>query len=160
MDGNQAPEDILPDSEAVGITEEKPEESPASGAGIPVVGVGASAGGLEVFKSLLGDLPGDTGLGIVFVQHLDPTHHSILAEILARATVMPVSEAADGMPVEADHVYVIPANVDMTIAAGALKLTPRAPGPHMPIDCFLRSLADQHGGRAIGVILSGTGSDG
>jgi two-component system CheB/CheR fusion protein len=129
---------------------------------IPVVGIGASAGGLEVFKLLLADLPADTGLAIVFIQHLDASHHSMLAEILARATPMPVSEAADGMPVEANHVYVIPANVDLTIAHGALKLAPRtqAPGSHMPIDRFLRSVAEQCGSRAIGVILSGTGSDG
>ena len=86
----------------------------------------------------------------------------MLAEILARSTAMPVSEAADGMPVEANHVYVIPANVDLTIAHGALNLAPRTqtPGSHMPIDRFLRSLADECGSRAIGVILSGTGSDG
>ena len=94
---------------------------------IPVAGIGASAGGLEVFKLLLADLPADTGLAIVFVQHLDPQHHSMLAEILARATAMPVSEAADGMPVEANHVYVIPANADLTIARGALRLAPRTP---------------------------------
>ncbi len=129
---------------------------------VPVVGIGASAGGLEVFKLLLADLPADAGLGIVFIQHLDPKHHSMLAEILARATTMPVSEAADGTLVEANHVYVIPANVDLTIADGTLKLAPRtqAPGSHMPIDGFLRSVADQCGSRAIGVILSGTGSDG
>ena len=127
-----------------------------------MAGIGASAGGLEVFKLLLADLPADTGLAIVFIQHLDPKHHSMLAEILARATTMPVSEAADGMPVEANHVYVIPANVDLTIAHGTLKLAPRTqtPGSHMPIDRFLRSLADECGSRAIGVILSGTGSDG
>jgi two-component system CheB/CheR fusion protein len=84
----------------------------------PVVGIGASAGGLEVFKLLLADLPIDTGLAIVFIQHLDPKHHSMLAEILARATAMPVSEAADGMPVEANHVYVIPANIDLTMRTG------------------------------------------
>ena len=86
----------------------------------------------------------------------------MLAEILARATTMPVSEAADSMPVEANHVYVIPANVDLTIAHGTLTLAPRTqtPGSHMPIDRFLRSLADDCGSRAIGVILSGTGSDG
>ena len=105
---------------------------------VPVVGIGASAGGLEVFKLLLADLPGDTGLGIVFIQHLDPKHHSMLAEILGRATTMPVSEATDGMLVEANHVYVIPENVDLTIADGTLKLAPRtqAPGSHMPIDAF------------------------
>src|ERR1022692_2401224 len=123
---------------------------------IPVVGIGASAGGLEVFKLLLADLPADTGLAIVFIQHLDPKHHSMLAEILARATTMPVSEAADGMPVEANHVYVIPANVDLSIAHGTLQLTRRTQtaGSHMPIDRFLRSLAGECGSRAIGVILS------
>ena len=96
-----------------------PEHDGVARAVIPVVGIGASAGGLEVFKLLLADLPADTGLAIVFIQHLDPKHHSMLAEILARATTMPVSDAADGMPVEANHVYVIPANVDLTIASGA-----------------------------------------
>ena len=129
---------------------------------IPVVGIGGSAGGLEVFKRLLADLPADMGLAIVFVQHLDPKHHSLLTEILARSTTMPVREAADLMPVEANQVYVIPANVDLTIAQGALRLAPRmqGPGAHMPIDRFLRSLADECGSRAIGVILSGAGTDG
>ena len=129
---------------------------------IPVAGIGASAGGLEVFQLLLANLPANAGLAIVFVSHLDPKHHSMLAGILAQATAMPVSEAADGMPVEANHVYVIPANADVSIAHGALRLAPRTPTPgfHMPIDRFLRSLADECGSAAIGVILSGTGSDG
>jgi two-component system, chemotaxis family, CheB/CheR fusion protein len=129
---------------------------------VPIVGVGASAGGLEVFKLLLAGLPAATGLGIVFIQHLDPHHHSMLPEILGRATGMRVSEAADGMPVEADHVYSIPANVELTIAHGLLRLVPRTetPGSHMPIDRFLRSLADERGSGSIGVILSGAGSDG
>jgi two-component system CheB/CheR fusion protein len=134
----------VPDFEAAGLTEEGPEEGPASPAVIPVVGIGASAGGLEVFNRLLGYLPGDTGFAIVFVQHLDPNHDSMLAEILARATFMPVSEAADGMLVEANHVHVIPPKVDLTIADRALKLAPRTqtPGSHMPIDRFMLSLAD------------------
>jgi two-component system CheB/CheR fusion protein len=134
----------------------------AARAVIPVVGIGASAGGLDVFKRLLSDLPVDTGFAIVFIQHLDPNHQSMLAEILARATTMPVMEAADGIRVEANHVYVIPPNIDLTIADGALKLAPRTQtqGLHLPIDRFLRSLADQLGSKAIGVILSGTGSDG
>jgi two-component system CheB/CheR fusion protein len=150
------------ETQAHAFTAVAPELDTATRAAIPVVGIGASAGGLEVFKRLLGLLPGDTGFGIVFVQHLDPNHHSMLAEILARATAIPVSEAADGMAVEANHVYVIPANVDLTIAHGVLNLTPRTqtPGSHMPIDRFFRSLAGECGSRAIGVILSGTGSDG
>ena len=129
---------------------------------IPVAGIGASAGGLEVFKSLLTSLPADSGLAIVLIQHLDPKHHSMLAEILSRATAMPVSEAADGMRVEANHVYVIPGNADLSIAQGVLRMAPRteAPGWHMPIDRFLRSLAESCGSRGIGVILSGAGSDG
>ncbi|MES1262215.1 MAG: chemotaxis protein CheB [Acidobacteriota bacterium] len=129
---------------------------------IPVVGIGASAGGLEVFRQLLSKLPRDTGFAFVVVQHLDPSHQSLLPEILARATDIPVSEAANGMPLEADHVYVIPANVDLTLADGALHLARRtqAAGTHMPIDQFLRSVAEQCGRRAIGIILSGTGSDG
>ncbi len=144
------------------FTTEAAEPGGADGTGVPVVGIGASAGGLEVFKLLLADLPTDTGLAIVFIQHLDPNHQSMLAEILARATAMPVSEAADGMPLEANHVYVIPANADLTMAHGRLTLAPRTqtPGSHMPIDRFLRSLAGECGSRAIGVILSGAGSDG
>ncbi len=138
------------------------ETSKRVGTLIPVAGVGASAGGLEVFKLLLAHLPADSGLAIVFIQHLDSKHPSLLAEILARATAMPVSEAADGMPVEANHVYVMPANADLTIARGVLRLVPRTetPGSHLPIDRFLRSLADDCGNRGIGVILSGTGWDG
>ncbi|MGA2590701.1 MAG: chemotaxis protein CheB [Bryobacteraceae bacterium] len=165
MDKKQVPGGILTETETDrghAFAAEAPEHDDTVRAIVPVLGIGASAGGLEVFNRLLGDLPDDTGFAIVFVQHLDPTHHSMLAAILARATTMPVSEAADGMPVEANHVYAIPANVDLTIANGALKLAPRtqAPGSHMPIDRFLRSVADQCGSRAIGVILSGSGSDG
>ena len=143
-------------------SDEMPEPAPKGTTSIPVAGIGGSAGGLEVFKHLLADLPADTGLAIVFVQHLDPKHHSLLREILARATAMPVSEAADGMPVEANHVYVIPANSDLSIAQGVLHLAPRTQdtGPHMPIDRFLRSLAEECGSQSIGVILSGAGTDG
>jgi len=143
-------------------TEEAPKPGGPATAVVPVAGIGASAGGLEAFKRLLADLPSDTGLAIVFIQHLDPKHHSMLDAILGGATSMPVTEAADGMPVKANHVYVIPANVDLTISQGILKLAPRtqAAGSHMPIDSFLRSLSEQCGSKAIGVILSGTGSDG
>ena len=142
--------------------QDRPQAGTAARAQIPVVGVGASAGGLEVFKRLLEDLPVDTGLAFVFIQHLEPHHQSLLAEILGRSTAMPVLEAAEGLPVEANHVYVIPANFDLTVSEGTIRLTPRShsPGLHMPIDRFLRSLADQSGNRAVGVILSGTGTDG
>ena len=159
------PHSILPQTETEkgpAFTGEAPEPGGAAPADVPVAGIGGSAGALEVFKSVLAALPADTGLAVVVIQHLDPQHHSMLVEILARSTIMPVSEAADGMPVEANHVYVIPRNADLTIAHGVLRLTPRTqePGSHMPIDRFLRSLADGYGSRAIGVIISGTGSDG
>jgi len=80
--------------------------------GMPVVGIGASAGGLEAFKLLLKHLHPDTGFAVVLIQHLDPTHHSSLSDILGRATEMPVREAADGMPAEPNHVYVIPPNAN------------------------------------------------
>ena len=149
-------------TQAHALTSRAAEIDTPTRAAIPVAGIGASAGGLEVFKRLLGLLPVDTGFAIVFVQHLDPNHRSMLAEILARATSMRVSEAADGMAVEANQVYVIPANVNLTLSGGVLNLSPRtqALGSHMPIDRFFRSLAADCGNRAIGVILSGTGSDG
>src|SRR5215471_5739704 len=128
----------------------------------PIVGIGASAGGLEAFRQLLEHLPTDTGMAFIVVQHLDPRHESILAELLSRTTRMPVSEVTDGMRVEPDHVFVIPRNTNMTIRQGVLRLSPREDtrGQHRPIDHFLRSLAEEKSDRAIGVILSGTASDG
>jgi two-component system CheB/CheR fusion protein len=128
----------------------------------PVVGIGASAGGLEAFTKLLQHLPSDTGMAFVLVQHLDPTHASALTEILSRATAMLVTEVKDGMRVEPNHVYVIPPNADMAILHDRLNLMPRTEGHglHLPIDYFLRSLAEDRRGKAVGVILSGTASDG
>src|SRR5436305_1971992 len=97
---------------------EMPEPAARGKITFPVVGVGGSAGALEVFRQLLTQLPPDAGLAVVFVQHLDPTHHSLLSEILGRATTMPATDATEGMKVEANHVYVIPANVDLTLADG------------------------------------------
>jgi two-component system, chemotaxis family, CheB/CheR fusion protein len=143
------------------VTPAGEEEHPESSS-FPIVGAGASAGGLEAFTQLLKYLPDDTGLAFVLVQHLDPRHESQLVDLLSRATRMPVIEAADRMAVRPDHVYVIPRNTNMAIAQGRLTLTPRGetPGPHLPIDTFFRSLAKDQSARAIGVILSGTGSDG
>ena len=128
----------------------------------PIVGVGASAGGLEAFRQLLGALPTDTGMAYVLVQHLDPHHESILAELLSEATRMEVSEVQGDVRVEPNRVYVIPPTKDMVLAGGMLKLVPRASrgAAHMPIDSFLKTLADVQGSQAIGVILSGMGSDG
>src|SRR4051812_13198332 len=128
----------------------------------PVVCIGASAGGLEAFTQLLGALPANTGMAFVLVSHLSPSHASHLAEILARATRMPVTEVKDGAKVQPNRVYVIPPDSVMIIAEGSLQLSPRRPvdGRHHPIDLFLESLAREQRHKSIAVILSGTGSDG
>ena len=127
----------------------------------PIVGIGASAGGLEAFTQLLKALPCDTGMAFVLVQHLAPTHASALAEILSRATKMPVTEVKDEPTVEPNHVYVIPPARSMIIAGDTLQLLPREDtGIHRPIDQFFRSLAEEWRHRAIGVVLSGTATDG
>ena len=128
----------------------------------PIVGVGASAGGFEAFRELLKALPSDTGLALVLVQHLDPGHESLLAKLLSNATAMPVREVEEGMAVEPNHVYVIPPNKTMGIRNGTLHLIARGEpaAKHLPVDYFLTSLAEDRGNRAVGVILSGTASDG
>ncbi|MDP3252761.1 MAG: CheR family methyltransferase [Hydrogenophaga sp.] len=128
----------------------------------PVVALGASAGGLEAFEEFLRAMPPKSGMGIVLVQHLDPKHPSMLVEILQRCTAMPVREAADGMAVEPDRVYVIPPNRDLTIRQGVfgLSVPPEPHGRHLPIDGFFRALAADQGDAAIGIVLSGTGTDG
>jgi len=128
----------------------------------PVVGIGASAGGLEAYSELLHNLPEKTGMAFVLVQHLDPKHQSGLQEILARTTGIPVTEVTHGTKVQPDHVYVIPPNTDLSITGGILQLSGRTMvhGQHMPIDHFFRSMAKDAGQRAIGVVLSGTASDG
>lgn len=127
-----------------------------------VVGVGASAGGLEAFSELLAELPLTSGLAFLLIQHLDPRHKSTLAQILATKTIIPVIEATHEQLVEPNWVYVIPPNTVMILSEGRLMLMPRKdfPAPSMPIDRLFHSLAEQQGSQAIGVILSGTGSDG
>ncbi len=127
-----------------------------------IVGVGASAGGLEAFTELLKHLPLDSGMGFVLVQHLDPQHESALTQLLKRATSMPVHEVTNNLRVEANNVYVIPPNTNLGISEGILILKPRPQGrgAHHPIDAFLESLAHDRRERAIGVILSGTATDG
>ena len=128
----------------------------------PIVGIGASAGGLEAFGALLAALPAHPGVAFVFIQHLDPKHQSLLPEILSRPTRMEVREAQEGMRVRPDHVYIIPPNTNLTISRGTLRVLPRSTtrGQHLPVDLFLRSLAEDQKNKAIGVILSGTASDG
>jgi two-component system, chemotaxis family, CheB/CheR fusion protein len=129
---------------------------------VVVVAIGASAGGLEAFTDLLSHLPPDTGMAFVLVQHLDPKHESMLTELISRSTRMPVLEVKHGMRIEPDHVYVIPPNTTMTIHDHTLRLTAREEtrGLHMAVDYFMRSLAEVQGHNAIGVILSGSGTDG
>src|SRR6266511_3195445 len=128
----------------------------------PVVCIGASAGGLEAFTQLLSALPTDTGMAFVLVSHLSPSHTSHLAEILSRATRMPVTEVKDEPRVQPNCVYVMPPDSHMTIVQGSLKLVPRhkVEGRHHPIDLFLESLALDQKHKSVAVILSGTGSDG
>ena len=127
-----------------------------------VVGIGASAGGLEAITELLDHLPDRTGMAFVVVQHLDPRHESLLSELLGKHTKLPVREATEGTKVQPDRVYIIPPNKNMTLEKGALRLAARTlhRGQHMPVDIFLRSLALDRGGRAAGVILSGANTDG
>ncbi|MDM3854567.1 MAG: chemotaxis protein CheB, partial [Aphanizomenon gracile PMC649.10] len=128
----------------------------------PIVGIGASAGGLEAFTQLLRHLPIDTGMGFVLIQHLSPNQKSMLSDILSRTTQMSVTEAQEGIKVQPNHVYVIPPNVTMTIAQGVLQLNPREKtrGLALTVDSFLLSLAEDLGSKAIGVVLSGGNEDG
>ena len=128
----------------------------------PIVGVGASAGGLEALEEFLGGVPEDSGMAFVIIQHLDPTHQGIMAELLQRGTKMKVSQVKDRTKVQPNCVYVIPPNKDMSLLRGALHLLhPVAPrGLRLPIDFFFRSLAAEMHEKAVGVILSGMGTDG
>jgi len=125
-----------------------------------IVGIGASAGGLEALEQFLQHVPERTGMAFAIVQHLDPTHKGMLVELLQRATAMPVIQVKDRLKVEPNRVYVIPPNKDMSILNGRLHLFPRPSGLNLPIDFFFRSLADDQHERSIGVVLSGMGSDG
>ncbi len=130
----------------------------------PVVGIGASAGGLDAFKKLLKAIPVDSGMAYVLVQHLDPSHESMLVEILQKVTLIPVLEIADDIKVQPNHIYILPSNKMMIANDGVLELTPRPAKSKMernlPIDLFFTSLSEVHQSHAIGVVLSGTASDG
>jgi two-component system, chemotaxis family, CheB/CheR fusion protein len=146
------PSDSLPSSAAL----------PARAEAFPVVAIGASAGGLDACRTLLDALPAGAGLALILVQHLDPTHASMLVELLAGHTSMKVCQATDGMPIEPDHLYVIPPGAYLSAGAGVLRLTPpqERHGARLPFDFLLHALAQEFGPRAIAVILSGTGADG
>ena len=138
-------------------------DSPDSAADrFPIAGIGASAGGLEAFEKFFQKMPPEPGMAFILVPHLDPTHSSLMTNLLKKYTSMKVVEIRDGMKVEPNIVYVIPPNKDLVIREGHLRLSAltEARSVRLPIDYFLRSLAEDQGERAIGVILSGTGSDG
>jgi two-component system, chemotaxis family, CheB/CheR fusion protein len=128
----------------------------------PIVGMGASAGGLEAFEGFLGHMPAEDGMAFILVPHLDPSHPSMMTELLKRHTGMEVVEVKDGIKITPNRVYIISPNKDTVLRERIPRLTePREPrGMRMPIDSFFRSLAEDQGERAICIILSGTGSDG
>ena len=144
-------------SAAAALQPSRPQGEPMA-----IVGIGASAGGLEAITQLLHALPPDTGMAFVYVQHLEARHESILTKLLASSTQMPVADVKQGARVQPNHVYVIPPNTDIRISGGVLQAARRKGGVdhHLPIDDFFRSLAQDQGTRAVGVILSGTASDG
>ncbi|MEP7265499.1 MAG: chemotaxis protein CheB [Bacteroidota bacterium] len=144
-------------------TLEKNKKTPPSATtqNFPIVGIGSSAGGLDAFKRLLKAIPEDSGMAYVLVQHLDPNHESILPEILQRVTKIPVHEITDDIHLTPDHIYIIPSNKTLTSTDGVLKLTARNRKiQNLAIDIFFTSLAHVHKEFAVGVVLSGTGTDG
>ena len=130
--------------------------------GFPVVGIGASAGGLDAFQKFFDAMPRDSGMAFILIQHLEPKHPSMMVELMARHTAMKVHHATEGMTIEPDCIYVIPPGVYLSIRDGTLHLSePRERhGSRMPFDFLLNSMASEIGERAICVILSGTGTDG
>src|SRR5215471_4817304 len=129
---------------------------------VTIVGVGASAGGLEAFSAVLQSLPKNPGVAIVFIQHLAPQHESALVPLLSGQSTLPVTQASHGIDVEPNHVYVIPPNSQMVIVGRTLHVNARPDDrtQYTPVDTFFSSLAESAGARAIGVVLSGTASDG
>ncbi|OBX24528.1 two-component system CheB/CheR fusion protein [Gelidibacter algens] len=136
-------------------------QPPATKQNFPIVGIGASAGGLDAFKKLLPAIPESSGMAYVLVQHLDPSHESMLPEILQRVTKVPVHEITEDIHLAPDHIYIIPSNKILTSTDGVLQLAPRDKNKvNLSIDIFFTSLAEVHKECAVGVVLSGTGSDG
>jgi two-component system CheB/CheR fusion protein len=150
------------DLRLVSSEREAPRSAPQEGPSQLIVGIGASAGGLEAFRTFFENMPPDSGMAFVLVQHLAPDRKSMLAEILGKTTAMTVAEATDGAEVLPNHVFVIPPDATLTIANGRLVVVKPAPPREQrrPIDSFLFSLARDQGENAVCVILSGIGSDG
>ena len=157
MTSDPSPQDPTPQSSAEGDGHDSNQDVL-----VPIVAIGASAGGLEAFSELIRHLPDDTGLAFVLLQHLSPEHPSMLSDILARSTDMPVQEVQDGMVVTANQLYVLPPDREMVIQDNRLHLRPRqrSRGGSRVVDTFFESLADKRGNKAIGVVLSGGDADG
>src|SRR5271169_6157791 len=136
--------------------------SPRGPGDFPVVGIGASAGGLEACRKFLDALPAGNSMAFILVQHLDPTHESMMVDLLTNHTDMAVRQATEGMRIERNHVYVIPPGTYLSVESGVLRLSqPQARhGARLPFNFLLQSLAKECGVRAICVVLSGTGTDG
>jgi two-component system CheB/CheR fusion protein len=162
MNSDPLPNESVSSSASSVILDTDLVESPKIDAPFPIVGIAASAGGLEAFTELIRHLPTDTGMAFVLIQHLSPNYESLLSQILGRVTAMPVRQVQDRMMVEPNQVYVIPPNTQMTLAQGMLHLSPRQKtyGKYMPGDAFFVSLAADRGNKAIAVVLSGTDGDG
>ncbi len=156
------PEQTEPARPPPGARSRQPHVPPRRAIEFPIVGIGASAGGLNACRQLLDALPARSGMAYILVQHLDPTHESMMVDLLVPHTAMPVRQAQDGMPVERDHLYVIPPGHYLAVAGGVLSLSkPLARhGTRLPFDFLLNSLAAECGARAVCIILSGTGADG
>lgn len=135
---------------------------PAGPHGPCIAGIGASAGGYEAIRNFFHTMPADSGIAFVIVQHLDPTHASLAAELFGKCTAMPVAEARDGQRAEANHVYTCPPDKEVCVRDGCLCLTARSTQPRLrlPIDFFFNSLGEDRAAKAIGIVLSGTGTDG
>ena len=127
-----------------------------------IVGIGASAGGLDACRKLVDELPDEIGMAFILVQHLDPSHESMMVDLLAGHTSMPVRQATDKMPIEREHLYLIPPGTYLSVGNGVLHVSqpPVRHGARLPFDFLLNSLAEEYGARAICVVLSGTGADG
>jgi two-component system CheB/CheR fusion protein len=153
---------VTTESSVNGNTGAQESLQPASSGTFSIVGVGASAGGLEALERLFLTMPADSGLAFVVIQHLSPDFRSLMDELLARHTAIPIRRADNGMTVEPNTIYLMPPKTEMIIADGKLLLSEKdsSQGLTLPIDVFFRSLAEDAGSRAIGIVLSGTGSDG
>ena len=149
--------------QSIGSPPSSPNTAVTEGqAAFPIVAIGASAGGLQAAKTFIGALPIDTGMAFILVQHLDPTHVSMMVDLLAQHSPIPVSEASNGVIVEPNHIYVIPPGHYLAFEGGALHTSQPETGMsiRLPFDYLLQSLARTRGASTFGIVLSGTGTDG